>query len=610
MLSKLTKTYLSFSFLFFFFIVNSCFSQSLKFTEVSESVGVNCVHDYQIEIDPMPLRVSAGMAVGDFNNDGFPDIYLEMGDVGNNLFFKNEGDGSFIEIGEQLGIHLPNYLGSCPFFVDYDNDGFEDLLMSSLDSLGVRFFKNLNGQSFEEIDNPNLLDCNAPTFSFSAGDYNKDGFVDLFLTHWLEENAPTHIWKNQSGASFINVDGALNFSNPFGNTDFTFTGNFTDFNNDDWLDLLITSDFGTSQVWINESGNSFKHVTDTTVITDENGMGSAIGDYNNDGLIDWFVSSIYDSDGVTEGNWGASGNRLYKNIRHNEFEDVTEESGLANGSWGWGASFGDFNNDGFLDIIQTNGWPRGSDQFYEDSVRLFISNGDGTFKEVAEQSGLLDTKQGRGISVFDYDRDGDLDIFINNYRDSPSLWRNDLVPENKFISINLLPKIGLTAIGTKVFLYANGQEQFRELRCGTNYNSQNPLQLHFGLGQTRWIDSIIVKWPNGCVQKHFQISTNQFLSINQNIFLAENKEVNIFPNPFNDWLKIQFQSNGSKSIQIKLFDISGKLVFENSKYIFKDNSYYFDWNFVNKMPALPSGTYLIQILEDKQVRTTQKIIKH
>ena len=604
---RITKTYFPFILLFTFCALNLGFAQSLKFTEVSQSAGINYMHDYQIDNDPVMLKVAAGLAVGDYDNDGFPDIYVETGDVGNNRFYKNKGDGTFIEMGEQLGLHLPNFLGSCPFFVDYDNDGFKDLLIGSLDSQNIRIFKNLNGQEFEELDNTNVLDCNAPTFSFSAGDYNKDGFVDLFLTHWLEENAPTHIWKNQAGNSFINVDDALDFSNPFPTKDFTFAGNFTDINNDGWSDLLIASDFGTSQVWVNEDGEKFIHRTDTMVINDENGMGAAIGDYNNDGLLDWFVSSIYDSDGVTEGNWGASGSRLYKNIGENEFEEVTDESGLTNGSWGWGASFADFNNDGFLDIIHTNGWPKGSAQFYADSVRLFLSNQDGTFEEVSEQCGLLDTKQGRGLSVLDYDQDGDLDIFINNYRDTPSLWRNDMAAENNFIAINLLPKTGITAIGTKVFLYTNGQQQFRELRCGTNYNSQNPLQLHFGLGQEILIDSIVVKWPDKSSQKYYQVTGNQFLTIDQNLELVENTEVIIFPNPFDDWLKIRFRSEGNHDITIKLFDIKGKLISENSSYTYKSSSYYFDWN---NLPVLPAGAYILQIFENNKVKTTRKVIKH
>lgn len=607
MLARRTIIFYSFTTLLIFCALNIGFTQSLKFTEVSQSAGINFMHDYQIENDPVMLKVTAGVAVGDYDNDGFPDIYVETGDVGNNLFYKNKGDGTFIEIGEQMGLNLPNFLGSCPFFVDYDNDGFKDLFIGSLDSQNIRIFKNLDGLEFEELDNSSVLNCHALTYSFCAGDYNKDGFLDLFLTHWLEENAPTHIWKNQTNGSFINVDDALDFSNPFPTQDFTFAGNFTDFNNDGWPDLLIASDFGTSQVWVNDGGENFRHTTDTMVINDENGMGAAIGDYNNDGLLDWFVSSIYDSDGVTEGNWGASGSRLYKNIGDNKFEEVTNESGLRNGSWGWGSSFADFNNDGFLDIIHTNGWPKGSAQFYADSVRLFLSNQDGTFKEVSEECGLLDTKQGRGLSVLDYDQDGDLDVFINNYRDTPSLWRNDLASESNFIAINLLPKTGITAIGAKVHLYANGQQQFRELRCGTNYNSQNPLQLHFGLGQVNWVDSIIVQWPDNSLQKYYQVSGNQFLTIDQNLELVDNTEVIIFPNPFNDWLKIRFRSEGSNDIKVRLFDVKGSLVFENSSYTYKSNSYYFNWE---NLPLLPPGAYIIQIIENDQVKTTRKMIKH
>ncbi len=590
-------------------MINICFGQTLSFTEISQSIGINFKHDYQIEIEPVNLRVTAGLAVGDYNNDGFPDIYVEAGDIGNNLLFKNRGDGTFVEKGEEAGVHLPNFLGSSPFFVDYDNDGFQDLMVGSLDSQNVRIFKNIDGQTFEEVTNDGL-NCAAPTYSFSAGDFNKDGFVDLFLTHWKEDNSENHIYKNQRDGTFKNVDADVDFYNPFGDIDFTFAGNFTDFNNDGWTDLLIASDFGTSQIWVNNNGKAFDHFTDTQIINDENGMGTAIGDYNNDGLLDWFVSSIFDSDGVTEGNWGASGNRLYKNLGNNQFQNVSEESGILDGAWGWGSSFADLNNDGYLDIVQTNGWPKGSDQFYADTTRIFLSNQDGTFTESAIDCGLRDTKQGRGISVLDYDLDGDLDIFINNYRDYPSFWRNDLNNNNQFISIKLIPHEGVTAIGSKVLVYTQGVQQIRELRCGTNYNGQNPLQIHFGLGAVSQIDSLIVKWPNGEIQKQFNLLTNQFLEISQDFkFLPTNEAFFVYPNPFDDNLTTQFQGDSENKYRLRLWDSSGKLIGENDNYSIMDNSCYFEWN-LNGTSRIPAGCYFIQLYENNQVVESKKIIKY
>ncbi len=596
--------------IFSHFVPTNCWSQLPLFTEVSLESGIDYTHDYVEEIDPVTYRATAGVASGDCNNDGYPDLYVETGDLGDNLLFINNGDGTFIERGEESGVNLPNFLGGGPFFVDYDNDGDTDLFIGGIENQNVLVFQNDGNGFFEQIQGNAGIDCKIQTYSFSAGDFDKDGYLDLFLTHWMANNNQKHLWKNQKDGTFKNVDEPMGYFNPFESPDFTFTGNFTDFNNDGWPDLLINSDFGTSQVWQNQGGHQFAHITDTLVINDENGMGAAIGDYNNDGLIDWFVTSVFDHDGVTEGNWGSTGNRLYKNIGNNKFVECAEESGISNGSWGWGASFADLNNDGYLDIVHTNGWPKGSDQFYSDSTRIFLSNQDGTFTESAILCEMKDTGQGRGIVVFDYDLDGDLDIFINNYRDKPALWRNDLNSNNKFISISLQPGQGLTAVGSKVELFIKGKKQIRELRCGSNFNSQNPMQLHFGLGETRIIDSLIVTWPNGEVQKQYNLQPNRFIDIQQNLELMAFGEVFIYPNPFDDWFKAIFTGSSSNSrVKIKFFDISGRLLLEDAVHLAIDNFYYFSWNATDQISQLSPGAYLIQFIENDKIRETRKIIK-
>lgn len=591
-------------------LCHQALGQDLYFKDITLEAGLDYTHDFNLEIVPTHYKVTGGVAVGDYDNDGFPDFYAEVGDSSHNLLFHNLGNGKFEEVSTKAGLDLSNYLGAGPLFFDYNNDGFLDLILGSIEQHPVRLFKNKQDGTFEEVTANCGINLPINTYSISAGDYDNDGQVDLFLSHWLEENGDNHIWRNVGEGKFVNVDSVLNFYNPFGAIDYTFTGNFTDINNDHFADLLISSDFGTSQVWLNEQGERFRHYTNAA-ISDENGMGSAIGDYNNDGFLDWFVSSIYDDDGVTEGNWGASGNRLYQNLGDNHFADVTEEAGVRNGAWGWGASFADFDNDGFLDIIHTNGWPKGSDQFYADTTRIFLSNQDGTFRESAIVCEMVDTSQGRGLSVLDYDRDGDLDVLIANYLNPPKLWRNELITANNYLSVKPIPAANQSVVGTKIWLSSNGQTQMREIRCGTNYNAQNPLEAHFGLGAATIVDSLIIRWPNGLVQKMFQVPANQFLKITPVLSPSKTASIQASPNPFHEEVRFQVKWNRDIPVVLKIYSVQGVLIKTITQYTVVEDQGYFLWDGTNQdQTTVPAGVYIANMMSGNTIFATTKILFH
>ena len=254
----------------------------------------------------------------------------------------------------------------------------------------------------------------------------------MFLTHWgtareAGESINTeHLWRNDT------ADGRIRFTDvslisgiateiiapdPVGSSlggdfDYTFTPTFARITDDRYPDLVIAADFLTSRYFVNNGDGTFTNETDPNVIVDRNGMGSAVGDYDGDGDLDWFVSSIWsvpdaDGDQVFE-----LGNRLYNN-HGGIFADVTETAGVHDGGWGWGSCFADFDNDGDLDIYHTNGWlvPFEPSNFHEDTSRFFLAHGDGTFSEQAAAAGLVDIEQGHGIVCADFDNDGDVDIF-------------------------------------------------------------------------------------------------------------------------------------------------------------------------------------------------------
>ncbi len=498
---------------------------NLRFTNVTNQAGFDYAHGF-ITNGPQgePQLITGGVATGDYDNDGWVDLYVARGTIGPNLLFKNLGNGTFQEVGQSAGLDLSGAIGSGPTFADFSGDGFLDLFIGGVFPTKVSVFQNNGNGTFTNITGGAVETAvvGNNTFSAAFGDYDLDNDLDLFMTHWgsgVVNGTSQHLWRNNGDMTFTDVSVASEISSTYqGEPDFTFAPNFADINNDGYPDILLSGDFGTSQVFLNQSDGTFVNTTDSNVITDENGMGAAVGDYDNDGDLDWFVSSIYDPNMNAEANWGISGNRLYRNKGDGTFDDVTVAAGVEHGFWGWGSCMYDFDNDGNLDIAHVNGFgftPGGASfEFFEDPTRLFISNGNGTFTEMALNLGLNDKGQGRGIVCFDYDRDGDIDMFIANNNQSPKLFRNDGGNTNNFLNVRLNGLSPNTeGVGSRVTITANNKVQMRELRVGSNFVSQNPVKAHFGLGDIELVNQVQVNWLDGKTTVLQNVSPNQFLEI-------------------------------------------------------------------------------------------------
>jgi hypothetical protein len=356
--------------------------------------------------------------------------------------------------------------------------------------------------------------------------------LDLFMTHWGTRPAAgesiVYLWRNNGDGTFSNDNAAAGIPDqlPEDFFDTTFTPNFADINSDGWPDILAAADFGASGISLNNGDGTFRDAT-TDVISDENGMGAAVGDYDNDGDLDWFVTSIFDSSPTLGGRWGLSGNRLYRNRGDGTFEDATDEAGVREGGWGWGACFADFDNDGFLDIFHVNGWGRLdvatgaffldlAAPFHFDRSRLFLSDGDGTFTERSAALGIHDTDQGRGVVCFDYDRDGDVDILVANNGGAPRLFRNDGGNRLGFLQVKLRGRSPNTeAIGARVYVTEGDRTQLREIRNGSNFESQDPAVAHFGLGTAALVAEVRILWPNGQSSSLTNVTVNQFLIVDE-----------------------------------------------------------------------------------------------
>lgn len=509
--------------------------QAQPFTDVTQSSGLIHTHSNDAQQQREAILIAGGGTIGDYDRDGDPDIYLIGGGNNTNALFRNNGDGTFSNISAGSGTDMNDVLGSGPLFVDADADGDLDILIFSVQSwdqpVGAdpdllenrpRLLINDGSGVFSEDPNSTGFNSGMPSFGGAMGDLDRDGDLDLFMTHWTsDEDGFQFFWENDGSGHFTDVTNTYLGSQVATLDRFSFTANITDINNDGWPDVLLASDFGTSRLFISEgidAGQLTFTVTQPAVISDENGMGAAVGDYDNDGDMDWFVSSIWDPDFEAEGNWGISGNRLYRNNGNGEFDDVTDISGVRRGYWGWGSCFADFNNDSHLDIYHENGFPLGqADEFHEDPARLFMSNGNGSFTQSAEANGLDHTGQGRGVSCFDYDLDGDLDILVMPNGSDIRLYRNDLPNNTRYLKVLLTDTApNPHAVGAKITVSNNTAQQTREVTAGSNFVSNNDLQQHFGLQGLGNPQGITVTWPDGSIkQVPGPVNSNQTLAISR-----------------------------------------------------------------------------------------------
>jgi hypothetical protein len=477
------------------------------FTDVTTAAGIDYSHGYASEEITEPQVMCGGAATGDYDGDGWVDLFAARGDVGPNLLYHNQGDGTFEEVGERAGVAFENSRICGPKFADLDGDRHLDLILPGLEGTPLRIMRNKGDGTFEDMTADSGIKTDRDTFSVGVGDYNRDGNADLYLTYWGSDIQPDVLWRGTGGGEFVNADAEAGIDwRVFGIHLTNLSQNFADINGDTFADLLVASDFQTTRVLQNSGGGAFANVTDVNVINDENGMGSAVADYDNDGDLDWFVTAIWDPV-KGDSNWGESGNRLYRNQGDGTFEDVTDAAGVREGYWGWAPCFADFNNDGHQDIFHVNGYSENSgtryvgkyDLWQDDPSRLFIAQGDGTFEERSVALGIDDRGQGRGVSCFDFDRDGDIDIFIANNQQPPKLYRNDGGNQTgDFLHFRVRGRPPNTeGLGTRIYVISGEKRQMRELQVTDNYGSQNPVEAHFGLGKADKVDEVQITWPNG-----------------------------------------------------------------------------------------------------------------
>ena len=497
------------------------------------------------------LMARSSAAAGDYDNDGDVDLFIVRGDIGPNLLYRNDGDLRFTDVAAAAGLDYTgpsrtNYRHAGATFADLDGDGDLDLFLGGLQGDPARLWGNNGDGTFTDVSRRSGIELMHAdqTFSAAFGDYDLDGDLDLALAHWgtlrpgvLEAARPVdsaattgtaatvatvdteHLWRNDSdaqGIRFARVSIASGLAatiltlpdpeepfaerHPSRSRDWTFTPTFARIDGDRYPDLLFVADFNRSQVFLNNGDGTFRNVTDTGVLIDDHGMGSAVADFDADGDLDWFVTSVYYG-GAGETPDPFRGNRLYRNDG-GAFTDATAAAGVVDGGWGWAACAIDFDNDGNLDIYHTNGWislgSRYEADYTADRSRAFVNHGDGTFTDRAAALGLDDSAFGRAAVCADFDNDGDVDIL--QLHESATLWENQTTGAN-YLRVRLRGAPPNTeAVGARITVTtatATGpRARMRELTLGSNYLSQNPLVQVFGLG-TATRCAVEVEWPDG-----------------------------------------------------------------------------------------------------------------
>src|ERR1700722_10727616 len=525
--------------------------------EVSRAAGINFVHqapklDAKLDsIMPEVASMGASASIVDFDRDGWPDIYVTNSAIGSkNALYRNMHDGTFKDVASELGIADVNQPGTGvstgAVWGDYDNDGYEDLFLIKWGR--PELFHNDQGHGFtrvtEQAGLPPWVNANTAIWF----DYDGDGLLDLFVGGYYSEDIDLwhltttrimpesfeyaknggrkYLFHNLGHGRFEEVSEQVGISS----RRWALAAAAADLRGSGHPDLFIANDYGVSELYFND-GKRFHEVGEQTGVgfAPKSGMSVGFGDIFNQGRYAIYISNISEDGILIQGNnlWvpveGTSGDTL-------KYENLARDFGVELGGWSFGMQFGDLNNDGTLDLFLTNGyisldpkrsywydfskvaggntaiigdagnWPAfdGRSLAGYQSKHVWLNDGAGKFLEVSSAVGVTDTYDGRAVALADLWNRGVLDVVVANQNGPLLVYRNTVVPENRWIEFELEGTTSnRSAIGAQVTLFWNGRQQIQEVSGGSGFSAQNQRRLHFGLGAAPSASKAIIRWPSG-----------------------------------------------------------------------------------------------------------------
>jgi hypothetical protein len=537
-----------------------------NFTDVAEKAGLTAVNVFGgLNTKKYIIETTGnGVASFDYDNDGWPDIFLvngtrlegfPAGQGPTNRLYRNNHDGTFTDVTAKAGLTATGW-GQGVCVGDYDNDGWEDLYVTYYGK--NRLYHNNHGV-FTEVAEKAGVAGSGKAWGTGCGfvDYDRDGHLDLMVANYVDfdlANAPapgeraTCIWKgvpvmcgprglagsknilyhNRGDGTFEDVSTKAHIDKTDGH--YAFSVSTFDFDEDGWPDIFVACDSTPSILYRNNHDGTFTDVAVTAGAAfnedgrEQAGMGSTIGDYNGDGHLDIFKTNFSDDTST-----------LYKNNGDGTFNDATSAAGLGlyTQYLGWGTMFLDFDNDGWPDLLLVNGhvYPEVDSQHlgssYKEPRILFHNNGDGTFTDISAGAGLGITTaaSSRGLAIGDLWNDGRISAVINNMNAEPSLLVNQVRNTNHWVAIHTVgTKSNRDGIGARIRVKAGDRILVDEVRSGSSYISNSDMRVHFGLGKVDKIEWVEVRWPSGLTERFTNIAVDKVKTLTEGSGIAENAE--------------------------------------------------------------------------------------
>jgi enediyne biosynthesis protein E4 len=514
-------------------------SPTFSFTNIAREAGLNArtVYGGQESNKYLLETTGCGAAALDYDGDGWLDIFLVNGSVlegfpkgkePTNHLYRNKGNGTFEDVTAQAGLAASGWgQGACAG--DYDNDGREDLFVTYWGQ--NRLYRNTGKGTFEDVTASAGMKQIRDRWGAGCAflDYDRDGRLDLIAANYIDLDLASTplpssglcrykglavacgppglpggknvLYRNRGDGTFEDVSEKSGITGAKGTYGLGVAT--LDFDGDGWVDVYVANDSNPSALYRNNRDGTFTDIGITAGCAysqdgkPQAGMGIAVGDYDRNGTMDIFKT-----------NFAGDTSTLYANTGGGVCDDRTFASGVGlNTRWlGWGVGFLDLDNDGWLDLFLVNGhvYPEvdrvKTEAGYKQRKVVYRNLRNGRFADVTEQLGppVTIAKAGRGAAFADFDNDGDIDIVVNNVHDTPDLFRLDQTGTPHWAAFKLVgTESNRSAIGSLVRLVTADGEQRQEVRGGGSYYSQNDLRVHFGLGSTRTIERVIVRWPNG-----------------------------------------------------------------------------------------------------------------